>query len=255
VQESRYTLLALLVLALCVTAVFATTSMLSPTHADTPANVTKTLTVSGSATVTGIADTYTISLQVVGVNADANVAMQKANTVYNSFADALSRAGYNTSLLTLSSLNIYPEYYYPSNGPAVFQDYRVVYGLQFKESLGNPSPTSLGSKAAGVIEAAVQSGVSYVSGVSFSLSDSAASALKSQALAQAATDAKAKAQTLAQSLGVQVIGVQSAVSTDSYSPPYFNFAGAALESGSSMPQFNAGPATQTAAVTVTFIIG
>jgi uncharacterized protein YggE len=252
--QEKYKVLSLFVIALAITGSLAVMWMVSPTKADTTATTTKTLTVSGSGLATGAPDTYTVSLSVVGVDVNSGAAMQKANTVYNSLVSALDQDGYNTSLLTLSSLNVYPEYYYPSNGPAVFQDYRVVYSLQYTETVANPTPSSLGTRAAGVIAAAVQAGVNNIYGVSFSLSDGAGAALKSQALVLAAADAKGKAQALAGSLGVQILGVQSANAADSYTPPIYNYA-ADTKGGAATPQFNAGPATETAQVTVVYIIG
>jgi len=243
----------LLVIALSITGALAFMSLSAPTRADTTTSTTRTLTVSGSGTTTGTPDTYTVSLSVVGVATDTNSAMQKANAVYQALADALTSDGYNASLLTLSSMNVYPEYYYPSNGPAVFQDYRVIFSLQYEETVAGSTPTSLGTKGAGVISDAVKAGVTNVNGVSFSLSDSAASTLKNQALTAATADAKGKAQTLAQGLGVQIVGVQSAQATDSYYPPIYNYA-ADIKAGAA-PTFNAGPATETAQITVVFIIG
>ncbi len=252
--QERYKILSLLVIALAITGSLAVMSMVSPTKADTTTSATKTLTVSGSGLATGAPDTYTVSLSVVGVDSSSSAAMQKATGVYNSLVSALDQDGYNTTLLTLSSLNVYPEYYYPASGPAVFQDYRVVFSLQYMETVANPTPSSLGTRAAGVIVAAVQAGVNNIYGVGFSLSDAAASALKSQALVLAAADAKGKAQTLAQSLGVQILGVQSAQAADSYTPPIYNYA-ADSKSGAQTPQFNAGPATETAQISVVYIIG
>jgi uncharacterized protein YggE len=252
--QERHKVLSLLVIALAITGSLAVMWMVSPTKADTTTSATKTLTVSGSGLATGAPDTYTVSLSVVGVDSSSSAAMEKANVVYNSLVSSLDQDGYNTTLLTLSSLNVYPEYYYPSNGPAVFQDYRVVYSLQYKETIASPTPSSLGMRAAGVIAAAVQAGVNNIYGVSFSLSDGAGSALKSQALVLAAADAKGKAQTLAGSFGVQILGVQSVQAADSYTPPIYNYAFDS-KAGASMPQFNAGPATETAQVTVVYIIG
>lgn len=254
--QERHKVLSLLVMALAITGSLAVMSMSSPTKADTATTAASTLTVSGSGLATGAPDTYTVSLSVEGVDANSSAAMQKANGVYNSLVSALGQDGYNTTLLTLSSLDVYPEYYYPNDGPAVFQDYRVVFSLQYQETVANPTPSSLGTRAAGVIAAAVQAGVNNIYGVSFSLSDAAASTLKTQALVLSAADAKGKAEALAQSLGVRILGVQSAQATDSYTPPVspiYNLA--VISGGTQTPQFNAGPATETAQITVVYIIG
>ena len=254
--QERYKVLSLLVIALAITASLAVMSMSSPTRANTATSATNTLTVSGSGLATGAPDTYTVSFSVEGVDANASAAMQKANGVYNSFVSALDQDGHNTTLLTLSSLDVYPEYYYPNDGPAVFQDYRVVFSLQYKETVADPTPSSLGTRAAGVIAAAVQAGVNNIYGVSFSLSDAAASTLKSQALVLATADARGKAEALSQGLGVQILGVQSVQATDSYTPPISPIYDLAVISGGTQtPQFNAGPATETAQVTVVYIIG
>lgn len=138
--QERYKVLSLPVIALAITASLAVMSMSSPTRANTATSATNTLTVSGSGLATGAPDTYTVSFSVEGVDANASAAMQKANGVYNSFVSALDQDGHNTTLLTLSSLDVYPEYYYPNDGPAVFQDYRVVFSLQYKETVADPTP-------------------------------------------------------------------------------------------------------------------
>jgi uncharacterized protein YggE len=252
--QDRCKVLTLLVVALSMVGALAVVSMTSPSRADTTTNATTTMVVEGSGTVYGTPDTYSVSLDVVGVDANANSAMQKANAVYSTLLAALQQDGYNTSLLTLSSLDIYPEYYYPSSGPAVFQDYRVIYSLQFEETIAGATASSLGTKAAGFIVDAVQAGANDIAGVSFSLSDAAAATLRNQALAQAAADAKGKAQILAQSLGVQVLGVQSVQEVDNYSPPVLKYVASPYDT-SQTPQFNASPASETAQITVTFVIG
>ena len=256
--EGRYKVISIVLIAITVTFALALVSMSTPTKADTTSAPPRTLTVSGSGTVTGMPDTYTVSFSVTGADKDPGVAMQNATDLYDAVMANLEKSGYNTSLLTLDTLNVYPEYYYPSNGPAVFQDYSVVYALQYEETVANPTASSLGVRAAGVIVAAVEAGVGNVNSVSFSLSDAGASALKSQALSKAVADAKGKAETLSQGLGVQLVEVQSTQVTDSYTPPVYSQTYdlyTATLSGISTPAFNAGPATENIQVGVVYIIG
>jgi len=75
--------------------------------------------------------------------------------------------------------------------------------------MSNPSPTALGTRAAGVIQIAVSSGITQVSGVSFSLSDSLQQSFEGPGAGRRDNAAKHKAEVVTQSLGVQVQGVQS----------------------------------------------
>lgn len=105
------------------------------------------------------------------------------------------------------------------------------------------------ANVAAVIDGAVASGATLVSGVSFGLTD--ASGAQDTALSAAAASAKSRANVLARSLGLTITGVQS-VSEGGFGGP-LPVARAAPTSGASTP-VEPGQLTVTATVTVAFII-
>jgi len=103
--------------------------------------------------------------------------------------------------------------------------------LKKSESIGYRTTNSIQvtltdlSKVGSVIDSAVQAGANSVSSVSFELSQAKQDALKTQALAEAAQNAKAKAASIASGLGVAVGQVYSASeSSNYYTPMYRNYA-------------------------------
>ena len=252
--QERRKLISVIVVALAVVGALAFASSSMTTKAEAPTE-TKTLSVTGNGVAVSYPDTYLVWLNVVGEDVTSQGAMEKANALYEALSSALEAGGYNSTCLTLSSVNVYPVYYYPKEGQPVLTGYRVVFGLQYRETTEGASPKVLGTRAAGVVQVAVSAGVNEVYGVSFTLSDASTSSLKEQALAAASTDARQKAQTVASSLGVQVLGVKSAQVVDSYYPPILVSRDALAGAQGGQPEFTAGPISLTARVDVAFIIG
>ncbi|MCR4368903.1 MAG: SIMPL domain-containing protein [archaeon] len=72
-----------------------------------------------------------------------------------------------------------------------------------------------------VIDAAVDAGANSISGVRFSLSNAKQDELRTEALKEAAQNAKVKADSIASGLGVTLFQVYSASENSGYSTPYY----------------------------------
>jgi hypothetical protein len=102
-----------------------------------------------------------------------------------------------------------------------------------------------------ILDAAITAGANTVNGIRFGVKDS--SKLNDQALTEAVKTARAKADLVAEGLGLKVTSVQS-VSIDSYvgsEPVYAKMAAGGMRDSASVP-IEAGELTFTASVRVTF---
>jgi len=194
-------------------------------HSETPA-AGKSITVDGSGTVLTVPDRATFSF-TVSTNADtAKAALAKNGTLVDAVAAALRGAKIQTSGISLD--------------PRLSDDGTTILGYVASTTVTADSELA---QAGGLIDAAVASGATSVSGPSWSRSDR--DTLYRKALADAVADARAKAAALADSRGLTLGTIQSVVEGGAPSGPipYAADAAAKLE-----------PGTQTvdASVTVTF---
>ncbi len=97
--------------------------------------------------------------------------------------------------------------------PAPPQPQRKVYDAQVTVSAETPKLELLGS----MVEAAMKAGATRLNQVSFTLKDD--SAARKEAIEKASADAKAKAETLASSMGVKLKGILR-ISTNAQTRPY-----------------------------------
>jgi hypothetical protein len=107
------------------------------------------------------------------------------------------------------------------------------------------------TKVGEILDAAITAGANTVNGIRFGVKDS--SKLNDQALTEAVKTARAKADLVAEGLGLKVTSVQS-VSIDSYvgsEPVYAKMAAGGMRDSASVP-IEAGELTFTASVRVTF---
>lgn len=107
------------------------------------------------------------------------------------------------------------------------------------------------NKAGALIDAAIAAGANDIGGVLYTLRDQ--SKLRADALAQAARDARAKAETLAQAMGIRLGSVRKMEDTYSMPGPMYD-ARAELAAGNPATPIVNGPVRLRAVVTVTFDI-
>jgi uncharacterized protein YggE len=163
------------------------------------AEPTPSIRVTGRATVSVQPEQASVDVGVVTQASEAADAArlnaQKLDAVLEAIRNAL---GSDAKFETVSySLN--PVYRYPERNEPVLTGYSATNVVRVKELALD--------KVGEVIDLATSSGANTVSNVAFGLRDEAAA--KDRALRNAAKDARAKADALANALGVQVLGILS----------------------------------------------
>jgi uncharacterized protein YggE len=158
---------------------------------------TPSIRVTGKATLSVPPEEASIDLGIVTEAPDAKDAARQNAEKMAAVLEALrGKLGANARIETIS-YSLDPVYRYPERAEPVLAGYSARNIVRVKEL-----PLD---KVGETIDLATTSGANSVSNVSFGLRDEKAT--KARALRDAAADAKAKADTLADALGVQVLGI------------------------------------------------
>ena len=170
----------------------------------------RTISVSGSGTVDATPDIARLSLAVQRRDVSMQVARDETVRVSKAFLALCKKLGIPENKIRTSGLTINPEYRWDEKtNQQVFTGYFVQRQLQVEindlDKLGN------------VIEGAIDAGVNEVSPPA--LDSSKAKELNRDALAAATADAKANAERIASSLGVNLGSVRTVVAGGSMPRP------------------------------------
>ena len=169
-----------------------------------------TISITGQSFIECEPDLLIIFLRTIGFDAEsAEKARDEAATIIDQVLKSLKDLGISDDDIETTSYNIHPKYEW-ENRKRVFKGYEVT--ATIKVTLKDFS------KGGKVIDSSVDSGA-LVDSISFSLTREKRDELKLQALAEAAKDAKRKAETIVTALGEQLGDVKSVDLNDySYSP-------------------------------------
>ena len=166
-----------------------------------PRNPAPSLTVSGNGEVRVAPDEATVRLGVTRQAANARQAQDQVNEVAQRILDAVTRLNVPKEQIQTSQLTLSPVYEgdRPGQAPRIvrYQASNVITVRLEKLALVGP-----------VIDAGLQAGANQLEGVSFGLREDRAA--RDRALRQAVEEARAKADVLAEALGVQILGVLEA---------------------------------------------
>lgn len=212
----------------------------------------RTISVSGTGTVTTNPDTAVVSLAVISENVDVKVAQQDNAARMSSVIDALKSLGLSSDDLKTTGYSVYPVYddTYASSISLdkTVKYYRVTNTLQVTLK----DITLAGT----VLDTAVGAGADQVNYISFTLSDEKQQELRSQALTAAVTQARTDADVVAQAIGVDIIGV-STVSVGSSYVPYTVSESYSLKAASadSITPIETDTIDVTASVYISYLIG
>jgi uncharacterized protein YggE len=196
------------------------------------AATTKTITVTGSGSVTTVPDQAGFDFMVDTKAATAKAALAQNATQAAAVTAALKNAGVDAANIQTSQVSLSPQ---------TNQAGTDVIGYAASTSV---SVTSTIAKAGSLVDAAVAAGADGVSGPSLSLSDQ--DAQYRAALKLAVADARAKAQTLADAGGLALGGVQTIVEGAGQTPIVFDQKSVPAAAGVAIE-----PGTQTVDATVT----
>lgn len=211
-----------------------------PAAAATTAEGPRTITVKGSGDVLARPDMATASLGVEMGGATAQEAMAKASEQMNKVLAAVRAAGIPDDDIATTNFSLRPEYDRAS--PPNVVGYRATNGATVQVRDLN--------KLVWVLDAAVAAGASYTGGIAFGFNND--DDLRQRALRAAVRNARAKADALADAMGVTVTTVHSVSETGVTFPPPMPVGGARAPDATAPVQ----PGTQaiTGAVTATFVI-
>jgi len=229
----------LLPVAFCasVSIVFA----LAATHAsaqaaDPPAS---TIRVTGEGSVTSRPDRYELDLGVVTRAVTAQqAASENARVSQNVMAALRPVLGPRATIETITYA-VQPDYQFPQNGPPQITGYTVTNVFRVTDD----DLASVGT----VIDTATRAGANDIERIRFTLKDATAAQAKANALRVATLDARAKANVLASSLGLEVTQIRSVDESSPTSRPLFDLA---LRAAASTTPIVPGTIETTATVTL-----
>ncbi|OZU87530.1 hypothetical protein CIL03_15670 [Virgibacillus indicus] len=179
------------------------------------------MTVTGNGSVFVEPDTVRIQLEVQTENESLSQAQQENANTMNQVFQALQNLGIPTENIQTTGFNITPMYDY-IDGEQEFRGYQVTNTITVKV-------TNI-DQAGNVIDTAVSNGVNRVSNIHFSIEDS--QKYYQQALSKALEDALAKAQTIANSMQLNLNPTPVKIIEQINEPPVAYKTFAAAESSS-----------------------
>jgi uncharacterized protein len=184
-----------------------------PLFAQQPGAPVSSIRVSGDAKVTARPDRALIDLGVITRAATSQTAAaENARALEAVLAAAKSAAGPGAVLKTVS-YSLYPNYHsrVSSGGEPTIDSYTATNVVRVTlDDLG---------RVGGVIDAATRAGANDVQGIQFTLRDE--DAVKAEALRQAARQARAKADVLADALGLKIVRVLEVAENGVHFAPLF----------------------------------
>ncbi len=166
-----------------------------------------TISVSGTGVAKANPDRVLVSLAVSEEAKTAQAATESAATIFNKLLTALAAEGIARNDVQTNSINLNPVYFYPERGHPVITGYRLDHSITV--TIKSQDTTQLGKQAGKVIDVTIAAGVTRINGISFAAGDESIKVLRTQALKAAIEDAKDKANTMATTLGVKIVGVSS----------------------------------------------
>ncbi len=163
------------------------------------------VSITGTGKVPYTPDEATVTLGVhVNTAPSAQAALNILSTNMEKIIPAIRELGISEENISTQSYNLYPQYFYPENRPAVISGYTADQQLTVKLTGDAGVSQDLVEKVIGVASAA---GANQIMGVSFSVSN--VEELRQQALLLAMEDAKSRAQETADAAGVRLKKVVS----------------------------------------------
>jgi uncharacterized protein YggE len=173
-----------------------------------------TLTVFGDGVATAAPDIAVVTLGVISESATAKDALAANATDMTAVISAITDAGIATKDIATSGLSVNPVYSDPSkdpNGRSQVTGYRVQNQVTVKiRDLAQSGP---------LLDKVVTAGANRVTGIDFDIDK--ASALRDEAMKAAITEARRKAELMAEAAGVQLGAIQSVQTSEGGGVPIF----------------------------------
>ncbi|MGA7571528.1 MAG: SIMPL domain-containing protein [Candidatus Aquilonibacter sp.] len=218
-------------------------AMISPAPA---ATVTR-ITVSGQGTVAVVPDLATVRASIVTNANVAEQAVSQNNTIYARLVDAVVAAGVARDDVTLAYYNInYVQPPRPAPGEvAPAGPFGYIVSRSFDVKVRNVG------KAGAIVDGLTKAGVTNIESVSFGLADPTHA--RSTATGKAMADARAKADEIARSAGLHIVGIEQISNGGLALPPAPMMRTMAMGTASAPTVFDSGNVNVTADLSVIFL--
>ena len=164
------------------------------------------ITVNGTGEVRVSADTAIISLGVNARDKDVLKAQQRVNETIAAIRNALVKQDLKEENINTDFINIYPVYDYSND-----QEQLAAYNASSTLAIKVTDMESVGT----LIDVCFEAGANTLNGITFSASDTEAA--ETEAMKTAVTDAKKKAEILAEASGLKITGIESITEDGVYS--------------------------------------
>jgi hypothetical protein len=178
----------------------------------------KSITVSGKGEIFAVPDIATFSFAVIEERESASAAQEAAAEASNRIIAFIKEQGIEEKDIKTTSFNLSPRYEFGREvcpvGFSCPSGERELVGFEVSQTVQVKVRTT--SQAGDLIAGVSELGASNVSGLSFTIDDEVA--LKAQAREQAITDAKTKADALADALDVRLVRIVGYYENDE---PYY----------------------------------
>lgn len=208
------------------------------------------LTVGGTATVSKAPDQATLTLGVMAKGKTSVEAQDALNTQMDRVLKAIRNSGIPGLVIQTQGLSLYPEYDQRPVREGREREPEII-GYRASNTVSITCPEV--GKSGALIDAAVAAGSNQIAGISFSLKDD--SAAKREAIQGAAMDAKAKAEALADALGLRIVRIAGATTEGAAVRPVHRAFGAEMSARTAMAPASVEPGETkvSAGVTVEFV--
>lgn len=203
--------------------------------------------MSGYAEQKVVPDTATLRIGVVIQSATAKEAADENAALMSAVIAELKAMGLQDREIQTSYVSVYPVYNYDKE--------QIITGYSASNSV-QITTTKLNNLSE-IIDRSTAAGANEIGSISFSVSNDMQKQLREDLMSEAVADASSKAATLAKSLGVEVIGVQtSSISESSGSRVYYEYdmATAEKDMGAGSTPVQPGESTVSMSVQVTYYI-
>ncbi|MEE9525714.1 MAG: SIMPL domain-containing protein [Candidatus Woesearchaeota archaeon] len=171
----------------------------------------QTINVSGDSEILVDPDQAEVWAGISIVKLSAEEAQSEANKVINDIIDGLRYKGISEDDIATERLSLYEERRY-ENGKSTVVGWRATQTLKITtEDL---------DKVGTIVDVAVNNGANQIQNINFGLSDEKEQEVKKEAIAKATTNAKDKAEAIADSLDVRLGKVKTVSEADHYYRPY-----------------------------------
>jgi len=173
----------------------------------------KMITTTGDSDTKVAPDMVMVSVSIETQAATAEESQQENARISNLVMAVLEGIVPSSDIQT-TQLSVYPVTEYdPRTGDIRQEGYRALHTIVVK--------TSRTADAGKIIDGAIGAGANRVDQVSFYLSEEKESRIKSEMLASAASEARSKAKSIADGLGVKIVGVRSAAESSFSVTPFY----------------------------------